>query len=153
MENSMNEDSGALSQDVTPYLLIDDVPRLIEWLGDAFDATENGRLTRPDGSLMHAEVQIGDSIVMLGEPMGEFDAMPSSLFVTVSDCDAVYALALAAGGTSAMEVMTMEHAGERYGGVLDPCGNIWWIASTVEDVGWDEQQRRIDSVAAEQFGD
>lgn len=149
----MNESSGTSTQDVTPYLLIDDVPGLIEWLRDAFDATENGRLTRPDGSLMHAEVQIGDSVVMLGEPMGDFDAMPSSLFVTVRDCDSVYALALAAGGTSAMEVMTMEHAGERYGGVFDPSGNIWWISSTVEDVSWEEQQRRIDDIAAQQFGD
>ena len=140
-------------QTVTPYLLVDGVPQLIEWLEDAFGATENGRLTRPDGTLMHAEMQIGDSCVMLGEPMEDFDAMPSSIFLTVGDCDAIYACAIAAGGTSAMEVMTMDHAGERYGGVFDPCGNIWWVASRIEDVGWEEQQRRIDGIAAQDFGE
>lgn len=138
---------------LVPYLLVEGVPRLIEWLKESFDATESGRLTRPDGSLMHAEVDIGASTVMLGEPMGEFVAMPASIFLTVEDCDASYARALAAGGTSAMEVTTMEHAGERYGGVFDPSGNLWWVSTGVEEVGWTEQQRRIDAIAAQQFGD
>lgn len=138
---------------VTPYLLVDGVPRLIEWLEAAFGAEEKGRLTRPDGSLMHAEVLIGDSRVMLGEPMGEFAAMPSSIFLYVDDCDVAYERGLAAGATSAMEVMTMTHAGQRYGGLFDPSGNIWWVATSVEDVDWGEQQRRIDSVAAQRFGE
>ncbi|MDX1396694.1 MAG: VOC family protein [Gemmatimonadota bacterium] len=138
---------------VTPYLMVEGVPTLIEWLAAAFGASEVGRLMRPDGSLMHAEVLIGDSPVMLGEPMGEFRAMPASIYLRVDDCDATYARALGAGGVSAMEVMTMAHAGERYGGVIDPSGNIWWVASHVEDVSWSEQQRRIDSVAAQEFGE
>ena len=137
----------------TPYLLVDGVAREIDWLQAAFGAIETGRLTRPDGSLMHAEMQMGDSRVMLGEPMGEFDAMPASIFLYVDDCDAAFERALAAGGTKAMDMMTLTHAGERYGGVRDPAGNIWWVATRIEDVDWAEQQRRIDRVAEQGFGD
>ena len=109
---------------ITPYLIVKGAAEAIEFYMKAFNATEIMRLPGPGGKVMHAEMQIGDSCVMLGEPMEDFDAMPSSIFLTVGDCDAIYACAIAAGGTSAMEVMTMDHAGERYGGVFDPCGNV-----------------------------
>lgn len=136
---------------VTPYLLVDGVAGLIEFLVAAFDAEVKGSLTRPDGSLMHAEVQVGDSMVMMGEPMGEFGPMPASVFLYVPDCDATYQAALAAGGTSVMDVTTMEHAGVRYGGVQDPTGTIWWIGTQLEDIPWDESQYRIDAVAGQDF--
>ncbi len=137
---------------VTPYLLVDRVGELIDFLTQAFDAEPKLRLDRPDGSIMHAEVRIGDSVVMMGEPMAEFGAMPSSIYLYVGDCDAVYQRALQAGATSVMEPTDMYHAGERYGGVQDRSGNIWWVATHVEDVSAEEQARRIERLAKQQEG-
>jgi uncharacterized glyoxalase superfamily protein PhnB len=114
---------------VTPYLIVPNVPRLLKFLADAFGATERIRLSRPDGSVMHAEVTMGDSIVMMGEPTGEITAMPASIYLRVTDADEAYRKALAAGGTSVSEPRDQPHAGERYGGVKDPCGNLWWPAA------------------------
>lgn len=78
---------------------------------------------RPDGKLMHAELAFGDCRVMLGTPMGEFGPSPGIVFVTVDDCDAAYHRALDAGATVLMEMTTIKHAAERYGGVIDKHGN------------------------------
>ena len=137
---------------MVPYLLVKEVDALIAFCETVFRAELRGRLTRPDGTVMHAELAIGDSVVMMGEPMGEFGPAPGGLFVTVDDCDAVYARALEAGGTVEMPIMDMHHAGERYGGVRDGCGNIWWIASDTERVSWEEQQRRIDALVEQDLG-
>lgn len=138
---------------VIPYLCVEGVDDLIAMLVNVFDARLIGKLRRPDGGVMHAEVQIGNSVVMMGEPMGQFDPAPAWVFVTVDDCDAVYAKALAAGCTVEMEMMELPHAGERYGGVLDAHGNTWWIATQTEKVSWDEQQRRIDALVEQGLGD
>jgi len=137
---------------LTPYLLIERADQLIDFCVSVFDARLLGKLTRPDGSLMHAEVAIGNGMLMLGEPMGEFDEMTGAIFVRVENCDEAYDRALAAGGTSVMDLMTMSHAGERYGGVEDPFGNTWWIATHVEDLPWEEQQRRIDALVDQGLG-
>jgi uncharacterized glyoxalase superfamily protein PhnB len=117
---------------VTPYLIVPNVPRLLKFLADAFGATERIRLGRPDGSVMHAEVTIGDSIVMMGEPTGDITAMPASIYLRVTDADEAYRKALAAGGTPVSEPRDQPHAGERYGGVKDPCGNLWWPAARID---------------------
>src|SRR2546423_9642364 len=96
---------------VTPYLIVDDVPRLLAFLVDAFGAIERVRVPRADGSVMHAEVAIGDSIVMTGEPTGEITAMPASIFLRVADADETYRKALAAGATSVSEPKDQPHAG------------------------------------------
>lgn len=114
---------------VTPYLVVPNVGRLIEFLTAAFDARERMRMPRPDGSVMHAEVEIGDSIVMMGEPTAQWPAMPGSIYLTVTDCDDAHRRAVEAGATSVMEPMDQPHAGQRYGGVKDPCGNVWWPAT------------------------
>jgi len=129
---------------VTPYLMVAGVPKLLDYLAQAFDAKELFRLHRADGSLGHAEVAIGDSVVMLGEPMGPFGPMPAQIYLYVNDCDAVYQRALRAGGTAVMEPTTMHFSGERYGGVKDPGGNIWWIATHIEDVTPQECVRRFE---------
>jgi uncharacterized glyoxalase superfamily protein PhnB len=113
---------------VTPYLIVPNVARLIEFLIEAFGATERIRLPRSDGSVMHAEVAIGDSIVMMGEPTDKTGPMPASIFLRVKDADAAYRKAIRAGGISLSEPADYPHAGERYGGVKDPCGNLWWPA-------------------------
>ncbi len=118
---------------VTPYLMVANVPRLLEFLAEAFGAVERMRLARPDGSVMHAEVAIGDSIVMMGEPTVNFGAMPGSIYLRVDDADAAFRKAIEAGGTSVFEPTDQPHAGERYGGVKDPCGNLWWPAMPIND--------------------
>ena len=120
---------------VTPYLLVNNVSRLIEFLNAAFGAHERVRLPRPDGSVMHAEVRLGNSIIMMGEPVKGMDAMPGAIFLRVDDSDAAYQRALRAGATSMSEPADYPHAGERYGGVKDPCGNIWWPATPLRQPG------------------
>ena len=126
---------------VTPYLLVEGVDRLLTFLPEAFGAEVLARETRPDGSIMHAEVRIGDSMLMMGEAGGGFGPMPASIYLYVTDCDAVYKQALQAGATSVFEVMDLP-SGERYGGVKDPCGNVWWVATHVRDLSPEEQEKR-----------
>jgi PhnB protein len=92
-------------------------------------------------SVMHAEMRIGDSMLMLSESTGQFGPTPTSIYLYVTDCDAVYQSAVDAGGVSVFPIMTLP-SGERYGGIKDPCGNIWWVATHVEDVPPDEEERR-----------
>src|SRR5215475_2561071 len=126
---------------VTPYLFVEGASRLIEFISAAFDGEVIFQQKRPDGAVMHGTIRIGDSMLMLADPTPEFGAMPSSIYLYVPDCDAVYRRALDSGGVSVFPLMTLP-SGERYGGVKDPCGNIWWVASHVEDVPLDEQVRR-----------
>ena len=126
---------------ITPYLVVQNGSRLIEFLSAAFDGKLISRRDRPDGSLMHAEMRIGDSMLMMGESAGEFGTMPTSIYLYVPDCDAVYQRALAAGGTSLSAVRDMP-SGERYGGVKDPCGNIWWLATHMADFSPEEEEKR-----------
>lgn len=134
---------------LTPYLVVEGAEALIDFVKEAFGATEEGRLRRPDGSLMHAELVVGDTPLWLGEANQDFPPSPCNLYLRVEDCDAAFQKAVDAGATVVMEPMLMKHAGERYGGVMDPSGNVWWIATHVEDVPFDEQQKRIDAWAEE----
>ena len=125
---------------ITPYLITDGARQLIEFISEAFHGEVVFRKERPDGSIMHAEMKIGDSLLMLGE-VSKFGPMPASLYLYVPDCDAVYQRAVKVGGVSVFEIMTMP-SGERYGAVKDPCGNIWWIATHVEDVPPEVEEKR-----------
>jgi uncharacterized glyoxalase superfamily protein PhnB len=104
-------------------------------------------MARPDGGVMHAEVKVGDSKLMMGEPMGDWKAKPCSLYLYVEDVDAVYQRAIQAGGTSVREPSDQFY-GDRTGGVIDPSGNYWGIATHVEDVSHEEMAKR----AAAMFG-
>jgi PhnB protein len=126
---------------VTPYLIVHGVPRLLDFLQQAFGATELIRAPRPDGSIMHAEVTIGDSRVMMGEPPTSSPSMPGCVHLYVVDTDALYHLALQAGATSLREP-TDQFYGDRMAGVQDPVGNHWWIATHTEDVSPAELARR-----------
>jgi uncharacterized glyoxalase superfamily protein PhnB len=130
------------SHTVTPYLVVEGIPKLIEFLEQAFGAQEIFRMARPDGGVAHAEVKIGDSMVMMGAPMGDFKAKPCSLYLYVEDVDAVYQRAIQAGGTSVREPSNQFY-GDRTGGVIDPCGNYWGIATHVEDVPPAEVAKRF----------
>jgi PhnB protein len=127
---------------VTPYLVVNDPAALIDFLKSAFDAKEDHRSTAPDGRIMHAQVKVGDSMIMIGGAMKDWKAVPSVLYVYVPDCDATFKKALAAGGVLMMEVANQPY-GDRHGGLLDPAGNTWWIATHVEDVSPDEISARM----------
>ncbi len=126
---------------VTPYLLVSGVPKLLDFLKNAFDAEVTECMDAPDGSVMHAAVKIGDSCVMMGDPRGTREPTPASLYLYVPDTDVVYQQAIAAGGTSVMEPADQFY-GDRNAGVKDPVGNTWWIATHIEDVPPDELRKR-----------
>jgi uncharacterized glyoxalase superfamily protein PhnB len=133
---------------VTPYLIVPGVARLIDFLQKAFGAKEtHPRMARPDGAVMHAEVKIGDSMLMMGEPVGQFQAMPAAFYLYVKDTDSVYRRALEAGATSVSEPADQFY-GDRNAGVKDPCGNLWWIGTHIEDVPPAEMKRRATEAAA-----
>ena len=126
---------------ITPYLFVQDAERLIQFIADALEGEEVYRKARPDGAIMHAEMRIGNSMLMLGEAPAEFGPMPTSIYLYVTDSDRAYEKALSHGGVSIFPIMTLP-SGERYGGVKDPCDNIGWIATHVEDVPPEEEERR-----------
>jgi PhnB protein len=114
---------------LTPYLLAQKSAGLMDFMKAAFGATELLNVPRPDGSIMHAELRIGDSLIEMGEnPPEEYTARPTPLHVYVPDVDAVYAQALAAGGTSLGEPQDHEY-GERGATVRDAAGNHWYLAT------------------------
>jgi len=126
---------------VSPYLVVRDVPRLIDFLSQAFGAVEIERSTLPDGTVNHAEVRIDDSIVMMGAARGEWAPTQTTLYIYLPDTDEAYRSALRAGATSIREPANQFY-GDRSGGVRDPQGNQWWIATHVEDVPPEELRRR-----------
>lgn len=125
----------------TPYLVVEGASKLIDFLKQAFMATEIYRMTRPDGKVGHAEVRIGDSVIMLGDMGGKWKSMPSSIYLYVPNIDAVYRQALEAGAISLMEPADQFY-GDRSAGVRDPFGNHWFIATHIEDVSPEELTRR-----------
>lgn len=132
---------------VTPYLLLQDAAKLIEFLQQAFGGVEKHRSTHPSGRIVHAQVTVGDSQIMLGEPPASWQAMPGFFYLYVNDVDATYNSALTAGAVS-VSPLKDEFYGDRTGGVKDPFGNLWWIATHKEDVPEEELKRRIAANAA-----
>lgn len=126
---------------VQPYLLVKGAKGLLDFLKKAFNATETENMTGPDGTVMHAEVKIGDSTIMVADAQGPWQPTTAAIYVYVADVDATYRKAVAAGGTSAMEPADQFY-GDRHGGVKDPFGNFWWIATHIEDVPKEEMARR-----------
>jgi len=127
---------------VTPYLSVEGADRLLEFLQRAFGAKVVEHMAMPDGKVAHAEVRIGDSIVMLGEASAEWKPVQCMLYLYVNDADATYKSALRAGGTSLREPTNMFY-GDRSGGVRDFAGNQWWISTHVEVVPPEELKKRV----------
>jgi len=117
---------------VSAYVVAKGAQRVIDFLIKAFDARQMRRFDMPDGSIMHAEVQIDDTVVMIADGGGEFPAFPVGLHVYVPDVDATYQRALDAGGVSVEDPNQKKGDPDRRGGVKDPAGNTWWIATQVE---------------------
>lgn len=126
---------------ITPYLIVNDGSKFIDFAKKAFGAKELFRHNTKDGKIMHAEIKIGDSIIMLSEASSQFPVKSGLFNMYVQDCDATYKQALDAGATSTMEP-TNQFYGDRSAGVKDPYDNTWWISTHVEDVSPEEMKKR-----------
>ena len=125
---------------VSSYIVSPGVAKIIDFAKQVFNAQEVYASRRPDGSVMHAEIKIGDSIVMLGEAQ-DGKKFPAMLHIYMEDGDAVYGRALQAGAKSIREP-TNQIYGDRSSGVEDEFGNQWWISTHVEDVTSEEIEQR-----------
>jgi uncharacterized glyoxalase superfamily protein PhnB len=140
---------------VTPHLIISGAGRAMDWYKKAFGATEIMRKPMPDGRLMHAEIKIGDSIIMMADCFPEYgQKSPKELGAStvvislyVPDCDKVWNQALAVGATVRFPLMD-QFWGDRYGQLIDPFGHIWGICTHKEDVSPEEMERRAAAWAA-----
>ncbi|HZR82198.1 MAG TPA: VOC family protein [Candidatus Binatia bacterium] len=126
---------------VTPSLIQADSRQTIEFCKKAFGAKLLMKLEAPDGKIAHAEIQVGDSILMLNDPMGDVGPQPASLYLYVEDADKTFAKAVKAGGAVVMQPQDM-FWGDRFGSVTDPAGNRWSIASRREEVAPREMKKR-----------
>jgi PhnB protein len=117
---------------INPYMHPAKAPQLIEFLEKAFGADEVYRAQSPEGTVHHAQVRVGDSIIGMGDAHGPYQPRPCTLHLYVPDADAVYARALRAGATSVQAVADQPY-GDRSGGVEDPFGNRWFIATHIRD--------------------
>lgn len=116
---------------VSPYLIVDGAARTIDFLRNAFSATELRRFPDTTGKIRHAEVRIDDTVVMIADGVEGWPPVPSHVHVYVADVDATYRRALAAGATSVQVPVKKDDADKR-GGVKDKGGTTWWIATKVE---------------------
>jgi PhnB protein len=140
---------------VTPYLAVDDAAQAIEYYKKAFGAKERARMEAPDGKIGHAELEIGDSMVMLSDPFPhastkspkELGGTSGSVFMYVEDVDAVVKKAVDEGATITMEVAD-QFWGDRFGSIQDPFGHSWAIATHVEDVPPEEMAVRAKEAMA-----
>ena len=134
----------------TPYLIIKDAASAIEFYKKAFGATELERIADAEGKIRHAEIKIGDSPIMITDENPEYPewlspqsrgGTPVHIYLYVEDVDRVQARAIAAGAKELLPVKDQFY-GDRSGGVTDPFGHVWYIATHVEDVSGDEIMRR-----------
>ena len=125
--------------------------RYLDFVQKAFGATVNDRMEGPGGTVMHADVSIGNSHLMIGEPRTADEQMTACLYLYTEDCDAMYKQALAAGAESLREPQD-EFYGDRSAGVRDKWGNSWWIGTHIEDVSPEEMQKRMQDWMKEQQG-
>ena len=134
-------------QSVVPYLIAPgNAAELIDFAKVVFGAEEKERHPTPEGGVGHAEIKIGDSIVMLADAGGEWKPSTTPLFMYSDDCDGVYQRAMDAGAESVKEA-TDEFYGDRVAGFKDPAGNTWWISTHIEDVSDEEIARRMKEAA------
>lgn len=132
---------------VTPSLVLDDAAVAIDWYRKTFGAEELSRALGADGKVMHAEIRIGNSRIMLHDAMmgskspKSLGGSPASLWLYVDDCDVLFNRAVAAGAEATMPVGDM-FWGDRFGAIVDPFGHRWSFATRKEDLTADEQAQR-----------
>jgi PhnB protein len=133
---------------ITPHLTLDNAARMLDWYKRALGAEELGRSVGPDGKIMHAELRIGDSHIMVNDVMVgkgplDYGGSPASFWLYVDDSDMLFARAVEAGATVQMPLAD-QFWGDRAGAVADPCGYSWWIATRKEDLTSVEMQQRAE---------
>ena len=126
---------------VSPYLIVKDCGETIEFLKYVFGAKEGEKMVLPDGTINHAEVTIGNSVMMMGKAAEQHPAQTTMIYIYVEDTDAAYKLALEKGAVSVMEPADQFY-GDRTAAVKDLDGVSWWMATHVEDVPPEEMKRR-----------
>jgi PhnB protein len=139
---------------VTPYLCVKGAAQAIEFYKKALSATERMRISQPDGRVGHAEVQIGDSVIMLADEFPEigarspqsFGGSPVSIHLYVEDADAMFNQAVAAGAKVKRPVADQFYR-DRLGGIEDPFGHTWWISTHKEDLSPQEIEKRAASAS------
>jgi PhnB protein len=135
---------------VTPYLIVDGAARALEYYREAFGASELLRMPDPQGRIGHAEIRIGDSIIMLADEHHEMGyrgprargGTSVSILLYLADVDAVFARAISAGG-KALRPVADQFYGDRMGTLEDPFGHVWTIGTHIEDVSPEEMKRRM----------
>src|SRR3954454_10778045 len=146
---------------ITPHLTLDDAAKAIDWYKKALGAEEVARALGPDGKILHAEIRIGDSLIMLNDEMGggrsarAFGGSPASLWLYVEDCDALFNRAVGAGATVApgpMGQVMDQFWGDRSGTFSDPHGYQWTVATRKEDLTPDEMHQRMKAFMKEFAG-
>ena len=138
---------------LTPFLTVKDAARAIEFYKQAFGAEERGVMKGPDGKVMHAELKIGDSIIMLADEFPEFGVLSPQtsggagmgLHIYIDGVDAAFDRAVTAGAQVEMP-LAEQFWGDRYGKLKDPFGHHWSIATHTKDLSMDEMKRNMDEV-------
>ncbi|HEV8066363.1 MAG TPA: VOC family protein [Planctomycetaceae bacterium] len=130
---------------ITPYLVVVGADKLITFLEQAFAGNCVERMQGPNGAIAHAEVKIGDSIVMLGEASERAKAYSAMLYHYVPNVDETHRRAVAAGAKVLSEPVDMFY-GDRSGAVIDPFGNSWYLATHIEDVSLEEMEKRMQAM-------
>jgi PhnB protein len=139
---------------VTPYLVVNDAAKAIDFYKQAFGATELARMGGPGGKIGHAELKIGDSMIMLSDEMmgnrspQSFGGSPVSIFLYVENVDSTFSQAINAGAKSEMSPDNM-FWGDRYGKLTDPFGHSWALATHVEDVAPEEMKKRAQAAMSQ----
>jgi PhnB protein len=133
-------------QSVIPYLHVNSAAKLITFLKEVFDAKEIAVYLRPDGTVGHAALRIGDSVIELADVSPDWPAMPCALQVYVQDTDAAYQRALKAGASSLLPPATQFY-GDRTASVRDSSGNNWYIATQIEVVSREEVEKRLAAIS------
>ena len=117
-------------QQVMPYLIIKDAPAFMKFMEDIFGAKEKMKHMRDEGVIMHAEITVGESVIMFADSTADYVPTTGGFFIYVPDADATYNKAIAAGASSIMPVSDMPYG--RSGGIKDPFGNTWWPTTHVD---------------------
>jgi len=126
---------------VTPFVVVKGAARFLDFMAAAFDGQDLGRVVGEDGMIGHAEMRIGDSVVMAFDAKPDWPHTPAFLRLYVPDCDATFRQAVAAGATAATQPTKMPW-GDLVSRVRDPLGNLWWIMTHLENVAPEELERR-----------
>jgi PhnB protein len=114
-------------QQIMPYLIVENAPAFFEFAKNVFDAEEKLKVMRTETLIMHAEIAIGEGVIMFADLTDQYQRRTAGMFIYVDDCDAIYLKALHHGATSAMEPSDQNYG--RAAGVNDPFGNTWWLTS------------------------